>query len=134
MPWDNLKFNKRVDHTNSIIRPQALVDWDQFRKSRFLLCRLSPKLLLIVKNGVPDVFPSGQCIKRCMTKDNADVTDRQQQMFASCQSFINRFRFLTASFLVVTDWWVVIRTKPVSVYRSLWSDGRISMIKPFVKL
>ena len=31
---------------------------------------------------------------------------------------------VTTSFSVVTDWWVLIRTKPVSVYRSLWSDDR----------
>ena len=29
MPWDKLQLNKRVDHTNSIIRPQASVDWDR---------------------------------------------------------------------------------------------------------
>ena len=26
---------------------------------------------------------------------------------------------------IETDWWVLIRTKPVSVYRSLWSDDRM---------
>ena len=31
LPWAKLKFNKRVDHANSIIRPQVSVDWDRFR-------------------------------------------------------------------------------------------------------
>ena len=43
-------------------------------------------------------------------------------------------RLKTVSFLVVTEWWVLIRTKTASVYRSLWPDDRIGMIKPFVKL
>ena len=38
----------------------------------------------MLKTSVPDVLPSGQYIKRCTAKDNADVTDHYQQMVASC--------------------------------------------------
>ena len=77
---NKLKFYKRVDHTISIIRPQALLDWVRFRP----------------------YYSTHQST---------------QQVFS-----------------VVTDWWVLKRTKPISVYRSLWNDNRIGIINPFVKL
>ena len=41
-------------------------------------------------------------------------------------------RLMTASFSVVADWWVLIRTKPVSVYWRLMIDDQIGMNKPYV--
>ena len=37
----------------------------------------------MLKTSVPDVLPSGQYIKRCTAKDNADVTDHYQHIVAS---------------------------------------------------
>ena len=81
MPWDKLKFNKWVDHTDLIIRPQTLVDWDRF----------------------------------CPYKGSSVSLNRNRNQ----------------SFSFLTDWWVFIKTKLISVYWNLWSDDRIGMIKPF---
>ena len=43
-------------------------------------------------------------------------------------------RLKTASCFVVTDLWVLMRTKLVLVHQSLWSDDQIGKINPFVKL
>ena len=43
-------------------------------------------------------------------------------------------QILDCFFSVVTDGWVLIRTKPVWVYRRLWSDNWIGMINLFVEL
>ena len=37
----------------------------------------------------------------------------------------NRLYIEDYMYSVVIDWWVLIWTKPVSVYRSLWSDDRL---------
>ena len=37
----------------------------------------------------PDVLPSGQCIKKCTEKEDADVTDQCKQIVALCESMIN---------------------------------------------
>ena len=74
------------------------------RKSRLRLCRLLPMFSLIVFNtSVPAVLPSGQCIKRCTAKDNADVTDQYQQTVALCESIINCLYLMTAGWSVVAD-------------------------------
>ena len=46
-------------------------------------------LLFVFNTRVPDVLPSGLCIKHCMAKDNAYVTDQYQQMAVSYLSMIN---------------------------------------------
>ena len=77
---------------------------------------------IIEKTSVPDVLPSGQCFKRCTAKDNADVT--RSLPANGCIHACNNNPFVDW-ISVKTDWWVLIRTTPVSVYWGLWSDDRM---------
>ena len=63
------------------------------RKSTFLLCRLWLMVLLTVFNtSVPDVLPSGQCIKVSRQKTMLmSVTDQCQQMVAFMWKHHKRF-------------------------------------------
>ena len=125
-----LKCEKRVDHTNSILKPQASVDWDQ--KFTVLLCRFLPMFLSIVfSTNVPNVLPSRQCIKRCTAKDNADVTDKGQQVVASCKNIEKTFVDWK-----LQDFWLLLTGKDKTGFslQTFKSDYETSMINPFIKL
>ena len=47
-------------------------------------------LFIIYNTSVSDVLPNGQRIKRCTSKDNADVTDQYKYKVASCESIVIR--------------------------------------------
>ena len=36
---------------------------------------------IVFNTSVPDVLPKGECIKHCMAKENADVTDHYLLLF-----------------------------------------------------
>ena len=91
-------------------------------------------LLIACNTSLPDVLPSGQCFRRRTAKTMLTSLIIASKWLLHVKATYTICRLTTIGFSVVTDWWVLLRTKPVLVYRNLWSDDRTGMINPFVNL
>ena len=105
------------------------------QKSRLLLCRLLPMFLLTVYDmKIPNVLLSlvdnvlnvaghKTMLTPLIIPANGFFVWKHDKQFVDWR--------LQVFWLLLTDWWVLIRKKLVSVYWSPLSDDWISMINPF---